>query len=183
MAKKEARDRILNKLLKEIVDIEGGEFIEADGTLSFHGLNQKTADAFFKSKGRAPKDVRSVNFGELKDIFLEEFVNRNGINRLPDDVLPVVVDFAFNSGPKNAALAVQNVVGAKKDAIIGPQTNDLVRKFIKDQGKEALVNSISDERINFLNRIAKQNVDINNVLNGLVNRVNRIREVNLKGLR
>jgi lysozyme family protein len=162
----------LAKMLMDISEQEGsGVFQETDGTISFNGFNQTTYSNYLKNKGLPSKDVRGITVGESLDILNEEFIQRHGISNLPHDVLPLVLDMSFNSGPNNAALMVQRVVGAEEDGIIGPKTMKKYNKFIKDGD---FINSFSDARRDFLVDSNEESVIDNR--NGLLQRVERVRQ-------
>lgn len=154
---------------------EGGEFQEADGSMSYRGFNQKLVDAARKQKGLPPKNVKSLTFGEMKEIFEDQFVNVNGINKLPDDMLPLVLDFAFNSGAGNAVKTLQKTVGAKTDGIIGKKTLKKLETRFKNDIND-FVDTLSNERINFINEAAITNPDVRQFQAGILNRANSVRD-------
>jgi len=176
VTRKEKQDDFLVKLARDIQALEGDRFVEADGTVSIGGLNQKTFTAYRKAKNLPEKDVAEASFDDFLNILQEEFIDRHGIKNIPRDVLPIVVDFSFNSGPANAAKVFQRTVGAKEDGIIGPNTMKAYKEFIKTKGREGFVNELSDRRLDFLNQAALTRPDIAENLNGLTNRVNKVRE-------
>lgn len=166
----------INKILTDIMEREGEEFLEADGTVSFRGFNQKLLDAYQKKKGLPKKNVKDLTFGEAKQIFVEEFINVNGIKNLPEDVLPIVADFAFNSGPTNATQSLQKLVGATPDGIIGPKTIKSLDKYIKENGYDGFVNNYSNARAQFINDAALVNPDVAQFQRGILNRVENVRQ-------
>lgn len=162
---------LLVKMLIEISELEGaGVFQEEDGTISFNGMNQKTYDEYRKRKGLPPKDVRNIKVNETVDILEQEFINRNGIERIPTQHLPLVVDMSFNSGAGNAAKIFQRTVGAEEDGIIGPKTMAKYDEFIKEND---FINAYSQQRAEFIATSEKPSVVKNR--NGLLNRVESVR--------
>lgn len=163
----------LIKIARDIaVNEGGGEFLEFDGTLSFNGLNQKTYDAYRRRIKKPIQDVRQSTFGEFLDVLENDFVNNNGIKNLPEDILPIVVDMSFNSGPGNAARTVQRLVGAEEDGIIGPKTLAAIDEYRKEN---SFVDGFSNQRTQFLLDSNSDSVKQN--LNGLLNRVENVREM------
>ena len=161
----------LNKILIDLAQVEGnGVFIEADGTTSFNGFNQKTYDAFRKNKGLPAKDVRSISVGESLDLLKEEFVERNGIEKLPDQFKSLVVDTAFNSGPKNAAILVQRTVGAEEDGIIGPKTLAKLEEFTKEKD---FIEEFSNSRVDFI--LNSNKPEVQQFQTGIINRIENVR--------
>lgn len=167
----------ISKILTDIMKREGeGSFMEDDGTVSFRGFNQKLVDAHRAKKDLPKKDVSKLTFGEAKQIFEEEFVNVNGIKNLPDDVLPVVLDFAFNSGATTAARKVQEVVGATPDGIIGKKTMKSFEEYIEKNGVDGFANSYQDSRAAFINDAALVNPSVAKYQRGLLNRTENVRK-------
>lgn len=175
------RDRLINQILVATMELEGKEFIEADGSLSYHGFNQGLVDAHRKKKGLAPKDVRTLTYGELKDIFVEEFVQPNGISKLPDELLPIALDFSFNSGAGNAARTIQRMVGAKEDGIIGKKTLKKIDKYTGGDVQK-FIDGLSNARIEFIDSAAETNVGVAKFQEGIKNRIEAVRQRELDKL-
>lgn len=164
----------LAKILMEISAVEGGGvFQEEDGTLSFNGVNQKTYNAYRNGKGLPNQDVRNITVEETLNLLDEEFVKRNGIEKLPEEFIPIVVDTSFNSGPGNAAKLVQRTVGADEDGIIGPKTLKAINEF---EGN--FIESFSEARMNFI--LDSQSPSVVNNRAGLIDRVESVRQRELE---
>lgn len=159
-------------ILMDLAGVEGsGVFLEDDGTVSFNGFNQKTYDAYRKSKNLPPKDVTTITVDESIDIINDEFINRNGIEKLPKDIIPLVVDMSFNSGPANAAKTLQMTVGAEPDGIIGKKTLKALEDYRKENN---IIDGFSNGRIKFLEE--SNSPSVMNNMNGLLNRVEKVRQ-------
>jgi lysozyme family protein len=169
MAKKIDRKK-LSRIAHKISQLEGGEvaFTEADGTVSFNGLNQKTYNSYRRRKKKALQDVQNVRWGEYLDILEEDFVRPNGISNLPDDILPLVVDMSWNSGPTNAAKTVQRVVGAEEDGIIGPKTMKKLEKF---REVNDFTEAFTNQRTDFI--LDSKDPGVEKFRNGILNRVEK----------
>jgi len=168
----------LAKMVMEISEIEGaGVFRESDGTISFNGINQKTYNEFRKRQGLPPKDVRQITVGETLDLVDKEFINRNGIENVPIDILPIVLDTSFNSGPTIAAKLLQRTVGADEDGIIGPKTMDGLQEYRRENN---FINGFSETRTDFVLNAKSQSIADNR--KGLVNRVQRVKQRELDKL-
>lgn len=176
------RDQEIMRALAKVMEIEGGEYVEADGTLSNRGLNQKTFDSYNKSKNKPLKDVREATTDEYLQVVKDEFLGRHGLENMPDDMILPVLDFSINSGPNQTAKEIQRVVGAEDDGIVGPNTMKKFNDYIEKEGKEAFVNNLQDNRLQFLNDLSTQRQDIMQNLKGLNNRVEKIRAMQLQNI-
>lgn len=164
----------LTKILMDLSAAEGGAVAadEYDGTISFNGFNQKTYTEFLKRNGLPSKDVRNITVKESLDLLESEFINRNGINNIPEEYLDLVVDASFNSGPANAAMLFQRTVGADEDGIIGPKTMEKFNKYVADP-KNDFISDYSATRAEFIiNSTAPQVVDRRD---GILNRIDSVR--------
>lgn len=164
---------LIAKIASNISKVEGaGVFVEADGTVSFNGMNQKTYDAYRKRKDKPIRDVKQIQYGEFLDILEEDFIKPNGINKLPEDVLPIVVDMSFNSGPGNAARMLQRTVGAEEDGIIGPNTLKALEKY---RNENNFIDGFTKTRENFI--MESQDPKVIKYRDGILNRINNVRDI------
>lgn len=170
MAKKDKA--LLVKISKLISEQEGaGVFQEENGTISFNGLNQETYDEYRRRNKKQIKDVRQAEYGEFLEILDTEFINRNGIDKVPDKYLPMVADMSWNSGPGNAARTLQRTVGADEDGVIGPKTIKALEKY---ETENDLIDGFSNSRNEFLLNSESPSVIKNRA--GLLNRVENVRQ-------
>lgn len=177
MAKK-YDDEFFNSVLQDIYELEGpGAYREDDGTISFRGFNQKTVDAYRKQRGQQPIPVNKLTQDEAISILKDEFYNRSGINKIKNEkVLRAALDFAFNSGPGDAAKMFQATAGVpldQRDGIIGPKTMEAYKAKVDEIGADEFLNEYLMSREAFLANSEKPGV-VNN-LDGLFNRVESLR--------
>lgn len=170
-------DPDINKAMVYIYPLEGAYKVEDDNTLSYFGFNQKTVDSHFAQEGKPSKKVDNLNQEDRYRIFEKQFVNVNGINKLPKKFQPYLWEFSFNSGPNNAVQIFQEVIGARADGIIGPKTLDALDKYIEKYGYQGFVEALSDRRILYIDRGVEAGKIPEKDRNGLINRVNKVREI------
>lgn len=164
----------LAKILMDLSHVEGGQAMqEADGTISFNGFNQKTYNEFLKRQGLPPKDVRGITLKESMDLLESEFINRNGINNIPEEYLDLVVDASFNSGPRNAAILFQRTVGADEDGVIGPKTMEKFYKYVEDKNND-FISDYSATRADFI--INSESPAVQQFRDGILNRIDFVRQ-------
>lgn len=74
-------------------------------------------------------DVANLTETDAREIYRRRYIRRPGFDMVTDDRLrALLVDFAVNSGPKRAVLALQRAVGADPDGLIGAQTMEMLEK-------------------------------------------------------
>jgi len=166
----------LDSALDEIMESEGGfqQWEEdrgnyVDGRLI--GTNRGiTPNALADYRGVDPStitvdDIKNVSDEEARDIFLQKYYFANGLDRLPQHLQANVLDMYVNSGT-NAISILQDMLGVERDGILGPQT------------LEALENSnitnqmYAERRIEYYNRVARNNPSQRRFLQGWLNRAN-----------
>src|SRR5690606_28991813 len=70
---------------------------------------------------------------------------------LPSGVDYAVFDYAVNSGPSRAVKALQKIVGATVDGVVGPKTVAAVAAYGDPAG---LINALCDQRQAFVERLS-----------------------------
>lgn len=102
-------------------------------------------------------EMRSLTPEKVKPLYRERYWDRVMGNDLPSGVDFVIYDFAVNSGPARAARYAQKIVGATQDGAIGPKTLAKINEYCDQYGKEAFINSYTDERMSYLQNLSTFN--------------------------
>lgn len=97
----------------------GGNARDPNPTLD--GVIQKTYNRWRDDRGQPRRSVREMTAEERVAIY-REFYRVSHAGALPPAIGAVHFAFAFNSGPADAARALQKAVGAVADGVIGPKT-------------------------------------------------------------
>lgn len=113
-----------------------------------HGITLRTLAEW---RGVDPADlsaeaVASLSREEAEAIYLARFWNPIRGDELPPGLDLAVLDYAVNSGVRRAARALQGVVGASVDGVIGQKTLAAVRRADAPRTIDALC----DQRLAFL---------------------------------
>lgn len=146
-------------MAKSVFEIALGHVLASEGGLSDHpddpggrtqkGVTQKTFDAWRKQIGRETEDVADISDEEVRQIYETNYWRAIRGEALPASIAIVMLDAAVNSGPANAAKALQKAlkaVGQKVDVDgkLGPQTlkatqiadeERLLDEFVVQRGK------------------------------------------------
>lgn len=96
------------------------------------------------------EDIATLTLERAKEIYRADYWDRLRADELPLQVAIPLFDFAVNSGVASAVLALQAVVGARRDGVIGPKTIDAVKRA--DIAKTVV--ELQAERIVFLAGLA-----------------------------
>lgn len=81
-----------------------------------------------------------------------------------------LVDFGWMSGPGQAVLSIQRLVGVKADGGIGPVTAEAFNAWLADKGDDVATVLIHDMRASFYRHLAEVNPAYEQFLPGWLNR-------------
>lgn len=120
------------------------------GGLTKQGVTQATYDAWRKTQGLSSRSVRDITDDEIRKIYRTGYWNKVAGDDLPLGIDFAVFDYAVNSGPSRAAEALQRLVGADQDGLIGIKTLAATADLIERIGEEDLIRQYCDDRMRFL---------------------------------
>lgn len=95
-------------------------------------------------------EVKNLTREEAANIYRKNYWDLIKGDDLPSGVDMAVFDFAVNSGPARAAKALQRIVKAKVDGLIGPETLRLVDDLVEAD----VINLLCDDRLAFLQKLS-----------------------------
>lgn len=140
-------------MLVDIIRREGPfSHLSADkGGATKFGITQGTL-AFWRHSAVTVDDVKNLTEEEAKAIYRGLYYTKPNISKLPDPLDDLLFDFAVNSGPPRAIMALQELLGVTVDGILGPKTLAIVLTTnIHD-----LINKVVKWRIMMFSRIVKK---------------------------
>jgi len=139
-------DQILNTTLK----LEGGlNKKEVGGGISNYGITQKTYNSVAPQLGLPNKNVKDINYGEVRSVYENEYYKKPKYNQLPTErIQGLMFDWGVNAGTGTATKKLQQIVGTKPDGKIGKKTLEAVNKYISEKGEDALAFDILSSRAN-----------------------------------
>lgn len=117
-------------------------------------------------------DVKKMPIAHARDIFKKKYYFAPKINLLPEELQPVVTDACVLYGPKRAIIFLQNIVGVNSDGSLGPATAKAADDAVASRGIRDVVDAYVEERIDFCERIVKNNPSQAVFLKGWKNRAN-----------
>lgn len=120
-----------------------------------------------------PAIMKSVTLDEAARIGLTRYYEGTGLDLLAwGPATEALVDFAWGSGPHQAALSLQRLVGVAVDGVIGPLTVDAYAKWVAGIGWEAATRAVRDMRVAFYDLIIQRNSALSVYRQGWRNRAN-----------
>lgn len=132
---------------------EGGFVDDArdPGGATNQGITQATYDSWRQLNGVQRQSVRKLSPTEREAIYRTQYWDKVMGDELPAGVDYAVYDFAVNSGPVRAVKAVQRLVGAAEDGVMGIRTLGAIRAHGRP---EDLVRRLCLDRMAFLRRLS-----------------------------
>jgi len=139
---------MINTVLDMIIKHEGGyvNHPEDPGGETKYGISK-----------RAYPDVEidKLSESDAKAIYKEDYWNRIKGDDLPISVACVVMDYGVNSGISRASKALQGVCGITNgDGVIGPHTLSAVWTTFKEQGKDFVIEGVTNQRQEFIRNLS-----------------------------
>lgn len=136
--------------LREVLRHEGGyvDHPKDPGGRTNLGVTQATYEDWV-GHPVTEKIMRGLTVAHVKALYKVKYWDMVRGDDLPMGLDLCVFDFAVNAGPNRAARYLQNMVGAKADGQIGPQTLSLVTQFIRGRSKTEAVMVYQDARTDY----------------------------------
>ena len=168
-------DMPFEDILHTTLNLEGGETWDTGGHTNY-GITQATYDAVAPTLGLPPKNVKDLNYGEVRKVYENEYYRKPKIDRLPTDRLQgIMFDWGVNAGTGTAIKKLQEIVGTKPDGIMGKKTLKAVNEYIAQKGENTLYFDIMGERVNHYNNLIASNpVKYGEYEQGWMNRINKL---------
>lgn len=136
--------------LAEVLKHEGGwsNHSKDPGGMTNLGVTKATYEDWV---GHAVNEriMRGLTVQHVKALYKVKYWDAVRCDDLPAGLDLCVFDFAVNAGPNRAARYLQNMVGAKADGQIGPQTLSLVTQFVRGRSKTEAVMVYQDARTDY----------------------------------
>ena len=114
------------------------------------GITGRTLGEFL-GKPVTPDQVKAMSWQQAVAIYRERYWFGANIDRLPEELLPVIFDMAVNHGPGTAVRLLQHALGDLGrpmigDGRLGKITTGIAAGLIKQLGAKAVVDAICDRR-------------------------------------
>ncbi len=141
-------DRALSATLKH----EGGwaDHPKDPGGATNRGITLATFRRLVKP-GATKADLKAITTEQVAAVYRKGFWSQVLADQLPGGVDFAVFDYAVNSGPVRAVKALQALVGAKADGVVGPKTIAAVNAVANI---DELIEDLCAQRLAFVKRLS-----------------------------
>lgn len=135
-----------NKCLDLVLEHEGGfvDHPKDPGGMTNLGVTKRTWEEYIGRKAMS-QEIKDLTPEDVAPVYKQQYWDKIRGDDLPSGVDWSVFDWAVNSGPARAIKALQHIVGAKSDGVIGPKTLAQVEKA----NAEIIVETMHDIRQRF----------------------------------
>jgi lysozyme family protein len=135
------------RCVAEVLRHEGGfaQHPSDPGGATKYGITRATLSRW-RGRDASVDDVRALTEAEAREIYLARYWNVLRCDELPLGVDLAVFDWGVNSGPARAARALQRLVGATVDGVIGRET---IRAALRADSR-ATIDALCDDRLAWL---------------------------------
>ena len=96
------------------------------------------------------EEMKNIKIGDVRIIYKENYWDKIKGDDLPSGVDFCVFDWAVNSGVSRASKALQKIIGAKADGVIGPNT----LKAVESADSEVIIQQLTEAREDFYKRLS-----------------------------
>ncbi len=100
--------------------------------------------------GATKADLKAITTEQVATVYRKGFWSQVMADQLPAGVDFAVFDYAVHSGPSRAVKALQKIVGAKVDGVVGPKTIAAVNAVDK---VDELIEDLCAQRLAFVKRL------------------------------
>lgn len=152
---------ITDQLIDDIIVREGHQTNDPvdPGGLTYKGLSKRANPDLFVNG--LPTDQ------QVHQRYVDRYVKGPGFDKVADpSVESLLVDWGVNSGPAIAIMALQRIVGAGADGLLGPATLAATNAYPADK----LIGKLVAERVRMIGRIVSKNPSQLRYINGWLSR-------------
>jgi len=137
--------------LSETLKIEGGYVNDPQdsGGPTDKGITQRVFDAYRATQHQPEEWIKRITPAEVSNIYKIQYAQAIKFDEIPSGLDYTLFDEAVNSGPHQAIVTLQEVLGVKVDGKLGVMTMEALLKA--DKGK--IIKAYATNRLGFLSRL------------------------------
>lgn len=139
------------KSLETVLKHEGGyvDHPKDPGGRTNMGITQAVYEKYL-NRTVTEEEMKNIKIGDVRIIYKENYWDKVKGDDLPSGVDFCVFDWAVNSGVSRASKALQKIIGAKADGVIGPNT----LKAVESADSEVIIQQLTEAREDFYKRLS-----------------------------
>lgn len=137
--------------LETVLKHEGGyvDHPKDPGGRTNMGITQAVYEKYL-NRTVTEEEMKNIKIGDVRIIYKENYWDKVKGDDLPSGVDFCVFDWAVNSGVSRASKALQKIIGAKADGVIGPNT----LKAVESADSEVIIQQLTEAREDFYKRLS-----------------------------
>jgi len=137
--------------LETVLKHEGGyvDHPKDPGGRTNMGITQAVYEKYL-NRTVTEEEIKNIKIGDVRIIYKENYWDKVKGDDLPSGVDFCVFDWAVNSGVSRASKALQKIIGAKADGVIGPNT----LKAVESADSEVIIQQLTEAREDFYKRLS-----------------------------
>ena len=137
--------------LETVLKHEGGyvDHPKDPGGRTNMGITQAVYEKYL-NRTVTEEEMKNIKIGDVRIIYKENYWDKVKGDDLPSGVDFCVFDWAVNSGVSRASKALQKIIGAKADGVIGPNT----LKAVESADSEIIIQQLTEAREDFYKRLS-----------------------------
>lgn len=164
-------------IIDEIITREGNVYtndpVDRGGPTKF-GITLATLRDYHRDDAVTAEEVENLTRAEAVEIYRSMFVERPKFTLITNPhIRAFLVDWGVNSGPRRSIRALQTLVGAPSDGILGAFTASKANAA----DPRWLYDSLIRERLEFVDAIVAHNPSQERFIKGWHNRINSFKNV------
>ena len=137
--------------LETVLKHEGGyvDHPKDPGGRTNMGITQAVYEKYL-NRTVTEEEMKNIKIGDVRIIYKENYWDKVKGDDLPSGVDFCVFDWAVNSGVSRASKALQKIIGAKADGVIGPNT----LKAVESADYEVIIQQLTEAIEDFYKRLS-----------------------------
>ena len=137
--------------LKMVLKHEGGfvDHPKDPGGMTNLGVTKAVYDKWI-GRESTEEEMRGLTQDDVAPIYKKNYWDKCRCDDLPSGADWSVFDWAVNSGVSRASKALQKIIGAKADGVIGPNT----LKAVESADSEVIIQQLTEAREDFYKRLS-----------------------------
>ena len=139
------------KSLEAVLEHEGGyvDHPKDPGGRTNMGITQAVYEKYLK-RSVTEEEMKDIKIGDVRIIYKTNYWDKVNGDDLPSGVDFCVFDWAVNSGVSRSSKALQKIVGATSDGVIGPNT----LKAVYSIDAQTIITKLTDDREAFYKKLS-----------------------------
>jgi lysozyme family protein len=139
------------KSLEAVLEHEGGyvDHPKDPGGRTNMGITQAVYEKYL-NRSVTEEEMKNIKIGDVRIIYKTNYWDKVKGDDLPSGVDFCVFDWAVNSGVSRSSKALQKIVGATSDGVIGPNT----LKAVYSIDAQTIITKLTDDREAFYKKLS-----------------------------